>query len=415
MKPTRVDRYESATRQLRCGFGHNALRVKRRCAAGVIALVIFAGWGPVSSLAAGYSLAVGDILVANYDKGSVVKIDGATGTQERLGGTFSVPTDLVLDPAGRLYVSEWMGAVKRLDLIDGSVSTVIPAGSGPSQIWGITRDATGDLFVTSRADHGVYRVDAVRGTATLISRGLIFTPVGIDLLDSNHLGVACLLTNRVVAISLADNSQTVVMEGKGLDQPWGVAVNGNDLYVTGFDRKELQRVSGGTVSTIAIMADFPYGLGLDLAGNLVVGLKGVGGTVVSVNPEGNLLKTYSGPLVGQVTGVEVSRISVSPNTNMDSDGDGMTDGEEAVAGTDPQDAASVLRVAVSASSTLDAETVLEWSSVSGRLYSVLGADTPLGSFTVLTNTLIATPPVNSWTQAVAGAAHRFYRIGVQRL
>lgn len=253
----------------------------------------------------------GDILIANYNASSVVKIDPATGAQERLGGTFSVPTDLVMDANGNLYISEWGGAIKRMELPSGTVTTVTPSGSGPSQVWGIALGPTGELFVTSRGDHAVYRVNPATGTPVLVTRGdQLYTPVGIDFLDANHLVVACLLTNRLVSVSLLDNSQSVIMEGGGLDQPWGVAVSDAGVYVAGYDRKDIQMVTGGTLTTIATMGDFPYAMAVDGAGNPVVGLKGAGESVARLGPDGTVLRTYTGSLIRWVTGIEVARYSV---------------------------------------------------------------------------------------------------------
>ena len=182
-------------------------------------------------VAQGYSVNIGDILIANYNGGSVVKIDAVTGAQQQLGGAFSVPTDLVMDASGKLYITEWTGTIKQLDLTSGTVTTLMSSGSGPSQVWGITQGPSGDLFVTSRGNQAVYRVNPTTGVPTLLTQGnLITTPVGIEMLDANHLVVACLLANRLVSVSLADNSQSVISEGGALDQPWGVAVSGTDIY-----------------------------------------------------------------------------------------------------------------------------------------------------------------------------------------
>ena len=357
---------------------------------------------------------VGDIVIANYDKGSIVKIDAATGVPERLGGGFTVPTDVVLDPNGSLYVSEWQGAIKRFDLGDGSVATVLPSGSGPSQIWGIAQGPSGELFVTSRGDHAVYRVNPTTGTAAMMTQGnLLYTPVGIDFLNQGHLVVACLLTNRLVSISLVDNSQSVLTEGGGLDQPWGVAVQGDEIYVGGYDSKELQHVSsGGMTRVVASMPDFPYGLAVDPSGNPVVGLKGVEGSVVRVSPQGTVLRTYTSTLIGQVTGIDVA-LSDLPAL-ADTDSDGMSNWQEEIAGTNPLEAASIL--AVRASVQPDATLRLEWSSAAGRTYMVLEADDPSGPFTPRGNSLASTSPLNVWTTTtVIGEVPRFYRIEVQRL
>jgi hypothetical protein len=55
---------------------------------------------------------------------------------------------------------------------------------------------------------------------------------------------------------------------------------------------------------------------------------------------------------------------------MDSDGDGMTDAAEGIAGTDPEDPGSVLRI-LSAAADESGALRLEWSSVPGKTYRVV--------------------------------------------
>lgn len=279
----------------------------------VLLSLILGGWmmSP-GAFAQGYPAKAGDILIANYNAGSVVKIDAVTGAQQQLGGTFEVPTDLVMDANGSLYITEWQGRIKRLDLASGTLTTIMDLGSGPSQVWGITQGLNGDLFVTSRANHAVYRVDPSTGAPTLLAQGnFLDTPVGIDMLDSDHLVVACLMVNRLVLVSITDQSQSVILEGGGLDQPWGVAVSGTDIYVGSYDMKHVQRVSsGGALTSVATLAGVPYGMAVDNDGNPVVGAKGAGEEVVRITPAGTILRSYTGPLVRQATGVEVSAINV---------------------------------------------------------------------------------------------------------
>jgi len=372
------------------------------------------GWVVVSALwchGAAYTVRPDDILIANYNAGSVVKIDASDGSLERLGGVFTVPTDLVLDGQSGVYICELPGTIKRLDFETGEVATVMPVGSGPSQLWGITQGTSGDLFVTSRGDHGVYRVHPDTGMATLVTRSnLLVTPVAVDVLDPDHLVVSCLSVDRLVAVSLLDHSQSVILEGGGLDQPWGVAVSGADIFVGAYDGKLLQRFTGNQLEPVATMNDFPYGLGVDTAGNVVVGLQGVGQSVVRIDPDGTPLNTYTGGLISWVTGLDVAR--EEPPLDPDTDEDGMTDGEEDVAGTDPLDPTSVLWLGAGVQ---EGGGQLVWPSVAGRIYSVYESIQCSGAYTPVATELPATPPTNSWRLSERPEAQRYFRIEVQRL
>jgi hypothetical protein len=103
----------------------------------------------------------------------------------------------------------------------------------------------------------------------------------------------------------------------------------------------------------------------------------------------------------------------------DSDGDGMNNWQEYVAGTNPTNASSVFQI-TGAQVTADAQFILRWSSVSNRLYDVSHATNlaaGAGAFMALpggTN-LPATPPQNTWTDSLSRATGpTFYRISVRQ-
>jgi len=97
----------------------------------------------------------------------------------------------------------------------------------------------------------------------------------------------------------------------------------------------------------------------------------------------------------------------------DDDDDLMDNWQERIAGTDPRDDTSLL--------TLDAvETrsktnlVISWSSVDGKLYSVYRrTNLVTGTALLLESDLPATPPVNTFTNAVTVWERYYYRVEVQ--
>ena len=103
----------------------------------------------------------------------------------------------------------------------------------------------------------------------------------------------------------------------------------------------------------------------------------------------------------------------APISNVDTDGDGMTDQQELVAGTDPNNPNSVFKVSTDVSMNAQGGLVIKWASVAGRTYSIQRT-TNLGvPFTPLAAGLPATPPLNSYTDATAkGVGVLFYRISV---
>jgi subtilisin family serine protease len=109
---------------------------------------------------------------------------------------------------------------------------------------------------------------------------------------------------------------------------------------------------------------------------------------------------------GQLTGA---------NTNADFDGDRMSNFAEWIAGTNPTNSASNLRVSGQIGAPPNT-FVLQWPSVAGKTYRVEMATNLLRGFnTVLRTNIAATPPFNSETDSVAlPASARFYRINVEQ-
>ena len=101
------------------------------------------------------------------------------------------------------------------------------------------------------------------------------------------------------------------------------------------------------------------------------------------------------------------------DTDSDTDGDGMRNRDEILAGTDPTRPDSVLSMAAPLFHHAGSEFVVHWHSVSNRRYSLRAATNLLSGFDLILRTNIpATPPINAYTDTVDGARSRFYRVGV---
>ncbi len=109
---------------------------------------------------------------------------------------------------------------------------------------------------------------------------------------------------------------------------------------------------------------------------------------------------------GQLTGI---------NSNADPDHDGVGNFAEWIAGTNPTNAASVLKLAASEATAANA-VLLSWPSVAGKIYR-LEKSTDLASgfnFLVMTN-IAATPPTNTLADPAAlSGGSQFYRVEVEQ-
>ena len=94
----------------------------------------------------------------------------------------------------------------------------------------------------------------------------------------------------------------------------------------------------------------------------------------------------------------------------DADGDLLSNYEEYIAGTDPTNTASVL--AFEYIGMHGTNTVLQWQSVAGRHYSLLGS-TNLQNWSVIQSNLPAIDPLNTVTVNVDAVESRFFKVEVE--
>lgn len=98
------------------------------------------GWCLAQPAQAARAVEAGDLIVANYsgNGGVVARVNPVTGQAWSLG-SFVLPTAAVVSNDGKLYVAEWMGSVRCLNLVDGSVRTLsssLPCRSCGASRWG---------------------------------------------------------------------------------------------------------------------------------------------------------------------------------------------------------------------------------------------------------------------------------------
>jgi hypothetical protein len=95
----------------------------------------------------------------------------------------------------------------------------------------------------------------------------------------------------------------------------------------------------------------------------------------------------------------------------DTDGDGMSDWQEAIAGTHPQKKSSYFRVEQSFMSSSNG-LIIQWLSASNRFYSVARGTSLWEDFSLLVSNIPAHPPINSYTDNVTVNPLGFYQITV---
>lgn len=156
----------------------------------------------------------------------------------------------------------------------------------------------------------------------------------------------------------------------------------------------------------------------DDAGRLIGAFYEGGKTITYVyDANGNLLRETRTAFVdsdsdGMDDTWETSNFgNTSRNGTADFDGDGMSDLQEFMAGTDPKNAQSLLRI-VQIGSTQNVSFSVQWSSVAGKYYRVQYNDTllPSGWKNLGGDVLASGNETSKLDSSVPGNTKRFYRV-----
>ncbi|HEX5223180.1 MAG TPA: S8 family serine peptidase [Verrucomicrobiae bacterium] len=103
---------------------------------------------------------------------------------------------------------------------------------------------------------------------------------------------------------------------------------------------------------------------------------------------------------------------IGPNVVADADQDGANNLAEWLAGTNPTNAASALRL--TAVPGVDGNSVqLQWPSAPNRFYRLLSANFASGPFSPLTTNIAATAPLNTFTNPITTSSQRYYQLQVE--
>lgn len=103
------------------------------------------------------------------------------------------------------------------------------------------------------------------------------------------------------------------------------------------------------------------------------------------------------------------------HAQVDADGDGMSDAAEVIAGTNPTDAGSMLKLSASLLSA-ENRVALRWPSVAGRTYTLEYGDPfgTTGSWHPLMPNMPGVGEMMEYRDAPVGPSQRYYRLGVKR-
>jgi len=194
---------------------------------------------------------------------------------------FDHPVGVAIDVKGRIFVADWKNHRIRV-IQNGLVSTLAGTGSpgfadglaskasfnGP---YGVAVGPSGTVYVADNQNHRVRaisngKVTTVAGTGVAGSMdgtaasSQLNRPKGVALDNAGNLLISDCHNHRIRMLkagkvsTVAGSGMSGSTDGAALSArfnfPYGVAVDGNTIYVVG-DGKKVRKISGGVVSTLA--------------------------------------------------------------------------------------------------------------------------------------------------------------------
>ncbi|CAN5383756.1 hypothetical protein BH09BAC6_BH09BAC6_02480 [soil metagenome] len=185
-----------------------------------------------------------------------------------VGSGFSLPTGVVKDNAGNIYVADYgNSAIKKLPAGGGTPVTI---GSGFNHPIGISLDTAGNVYVADYGNSALKKTPA--GGGATITLGFGFNgPRGVAVDNAGNIYVADYTHNAVKKISTGSNTPVTI--GSGFNLPTGIAVDAaGNVYVADFGNNAVKMIPAGGGGPVTIGSGFshPYGVAVDALGNVFV-------------------------------------------------------------------------------------------------------------------------------------------------
>ena len=300
--------------------------------------------------------AAGNIFIVDTFNYRVRKIAAATGTistmagngQQSLAGdngpatlaALTLPSGIAIDAAGNILIADtYNHQIRKIAAATGIITKLAGIGSSGSSgdggaadaallasPEGVAVDASGNVYIADTANNRIRKIAAGSGTISTIAGAGLTGPSGMAVDTAGNLYFADRLSDRIRKIAAGTGVMTTVagtgargFSGDGgnataasLAKPASVAVDADgNLYIADTANYRIRKVtaSTGAITTVAgtgargfsgdggpavnATLDEPYGVALDLSGNLLIA-DSYNNRIRRLNPATGIITTIVG-------------------------------------------------------------------------------------------------------------------------
>jgi uncharacterized protein (TIGR03437 family) len=262
-------------------------------------------------------------IAGNYYIGAPVEDVGATASP------LDHPQDVTVDSKGNIYIADTSnGVIREVTISDGNINTVAgnltigysgdggaATSAGLDEPFSVALDSSGNLYIDSRGDGRIRKVDSKGNISTVVGNGTLgfggdngaatsaqlFLPMGVAVDSSGNIYIADTQNNRVRKVASGSNISTIAGNGgisysgdsgpaikAQLNAPQGIAVDSSgNYYIADTANNVVRKVAAnGTISTFAgngsagsggdgsaatsAQLNYPQGVAADAAGNVYI-------------------------------------------------------------------------------------------------------------------------------------------------
>jgi sugar lactone lactonase YvrE len=162
-------------------------------------------------------------------KGSVAKMDPASGTITVINREFKTPAAANLDGKGNLWVIDTQtGELSRVDLANGRRTVVKKLATALDNL-AIAPDGT--IYVSNMADNAVQSFNPATGELRTLTAGKLAVPAGMKV-EGDTLWVADIFAFREVDLKSGAVRDIHRMQASEMEYPFAVGVNARQLLLT---------------------------------------------------------------------------------------------------------------------------------------------------------------------------------------